>query len=926
MTPGPGATRYALTGDPLTWVQQSKLVADDLVPDTSFGGAVAISGDTAVVGAYFASPGGTTRAGAAYVLVRSGTSWTQQAVLTASDKAANSYAGVSVAISGDTIIVGAYGATGPSHLSYSGEAYIFVRTGTTWTEQARLSASDPVASGSFGTSVALSGDSAVIGSPQANPSGKIVTGAVYVFTRSGGTWTQQAELVADDKEEFNLFGDAVALDGDTVVVGADYSERLTGSAYVFVGSGGTWKQQAKLFAPRTERAIDDHFGRAVGIAGDTILIGDLRAGAGTMVRGGAVHVFLRSGTTWTQDVELTASDRTEGDWFGSSVVLAGDTAAIGAPHAASLAGAAYVFTRNGTTWTQQQELAASDATANSYFASSVAISADTLALGAPGTSSAYIFIGLKKNGDSCAADAECLSKTCAAGTCGKTNGTACAATADCKSAFCVDGMCCNNACAGGTADCQACSKAAGAPADGTCGLRAATAVCSGAVASTCVASGTCDGASTACKLVPAAQTVICSTSADSATCRANYRCDGVTAGSCPTTNPTPASNTTVCNPSSDASKCIASYRCDGMKAGTCPATNPTPASSITVCNASGDASKCAATFRCDGAKAGTCPTTNPTPASSATVCNASGDATRCAATFRCDGATAGSCPVTNLTPASSATVCNAAGDPTRCIGAFRCDGVNGGSCPTTSPTPAAAGVMCRAASSECGAVGQCNGSMTSCPADHPGADHIGCSAGTCQAGQCRAEAELSLQFSAPAATSRQEPVSVPIQVKNTGKSTAANVTLKLTLPAAEGFAVSQVTGAGWSCQTMSAAIICTIGQIVPGDAPDLTLVVVPPLNQDKFTIAGQLTSATFDADLTNNSAQLSISNSAPCAAACPSDSGVASGGSGGGAQVTGCQLGGHAATPSGGWLALLGAGFILRRRSSRRAGRIGTCV
>jgi FG-GAP repeat protein len=301
-------------------LQEAKLTASDGVADDLFGFSVALSGSTAVVGANSENSG----AGAAYVFARSGTTWTQQAKLTASDAAANDNFGNSVAISGSTAVVGA-----PSKNSSTGMTYVFVRSGTAWSEQAKLTASDGAADDNFGFSVATSGSAAVVGAPGKN----LGAGAAYMFVRSGTAWSQQAKITAADRAANDNFGNSVAISSSTAVVAAPGKNSGAGAAYVFVRSGTAWSQQAKLTA--SDGASFDNFGNSVAISGATAVVG-----ASVNV---AAYVFVRSGTTWTQQAELTASDGAPNDLFGLSVAISGSTTVVGAPGKNSNTGAAYAY-------------------------------------------------------------------------------------------------------------------------------------------------------------------------------------------------------------------------------------------------------------------------------------------------------------------------------------------------------------------------------------------------------------------------------------------------------------------------------------------------------------------------------------------------------------------------------------------------------
>jgi len=253
---------------------------------------VAISGDTVVVGAN-AEDTVATNAGAAYVFTRSGTTWTQQQKIQASDAQASSVFGTSVAIDGNTVVVGA-SLNDPSSIIDAGAAYVFTRSGTTWTQQQKIQASDAQASDNFGQSVGISGNTVVVGAYAEDPNNISGAGSVYIFTRSGTTWTQQAKLIASDAQASDLFGQSVAIEGDTVVVGA-YNEdpnNITdaGSAYVFTRSGATWTQQAKLIA--SDAQASDLFGQSVGISGNTVVVGAYAEDPNNISGAGSVYVFI----------------------------------------------------------------------------------------------------------------------------------------------------------------------------------------------------------------------------------------------------------------------------------------------------------------------------------------------------------------------------------------------------------------------------------------------------------------------------------------------------------------------------------------------------------------------------------------------------------------------------------------------------------
>ena len=418
--------------------QEAYIKASNTGASDIFGSSIALSGDTLVVGASSEASNATgvngnqadnsaALAGAAYVFVRSGTTWTQQAYLKASNTEGIDQFGSAVAIFGDTIVVGARdeasNATGvngnqaDNSAAGAGAAYVFVRSGTTWTQQAYLKASNTDPGDGFGATVAISGDTIVVGAASEDSNATGVngnqadnsagsSGAAYVFVRSGSTWTQQAYLKASNTGLGDDFGGStgsqgcgLAIDGDTIVVGAifeasnatgvngnqaDNSAGQSGAAYVFVRSGTTWSQQAYLKASNTE--VFDTFGYAASVSGDTIVVSAiLERSNATGVNGnqadnsaanaGAAYVFVRSGTTWTQQAYLKASNTGASDEFGDTVQIEGDTLVISAgsedsnatgvngneaDNSAGNSGAAYVFVRSGTTWTQQAYLKASN--------------------------------------------------------------------------------------------------------------------------------------------------------------------------------------------------------------------------------------------------------------------------------------------------------------------------------------------------------------------------------------------------------------------------------------------------------------------------------------------------------------------------------------------------------------------------------------
>jgi hypothetical protein len=326
------------------WSQQATLVSLDLESGDRFAGAVAIDGDTLVAGAVGKVLAGVGRAGAAYVFVRSGSSWTQQHKLVASDAALFDNFGYSVALSGDTLLVAA-NADDVNNIINAGSVYVFVRAGGAWTQQSKLSASDAGFGEQFGQVVALDGDTALIGAPFDNhPPFLSGAGSAYVFVRSNGAWTQQQKLLAFDAAPFDTFGYSVALSGDTALVGAPADDHSgfsdAGSAYAYTRSGSTWTLQQKLtsLAP----GVDQNSGNAVALSGSVALVAQSSVDNIDPSDPGAVYAYSRSGATWSYETTLWPGDAANGDEFGAAVALDGTTALVGSLETLPV-GAGYVF-------------------------------------------------------------------------------------------------------------------------------------------------------------------------------------------------------------------------------------------------------------------------------------------------------------------------------------------------------------------------------------------------------------------------------------------------------------------------------------------------------------------------------------------------------------------------------------------------------
>jgi hypothetical protein len=273
------------------WTQQAKLMANDETEDSFFGDSIALRDDVLVSGAELGHVPGGVEAGAAYVFRRIGKAWTQEAKLIASDPTDQANFGSGTAIVSDnTIAIGAASAQG------SGVVYFFERQGEVWREQSQLVPSSPEAGQGFGINIGSSGNSLVVGAYAAAGADDAPTGAAYVYRRTGAVWAEEARLVPSETQ-VRLFATRVAISGQTIVVGAPFNEAQPpidgGSAWVFQRVGDAWVTTAKLKAP--DATPNDVFGGYVAIDGKTILIGAEGADGPAGPNEGAAYVFELSG-------------------------------------------------------------------------------------------------------------------------------------------------------------------------------------------------------------------------------------------------------------------------------------------------------------------------------------------------------------------------------------------------------------------------------------------------------------------------------------------------------------------------------------------------------------------------------------------------------------------------------------------------------
>ena len=349
----------------ITWSQETILSAPSVEASAGFGISVGMdaTGTRVAIGEYKADIGGVVDAGKVYIFLRTGTSWAQEAMLTASDYVvsntwASNWFGYSVALdgTGTRVIIGAYLAASATDTAL-GKAYVFTRSGTAWTEEAILTASDAAAMARFGARVAITGlgDRIVISAYTAISGGFTDAGKVYVFSRAGTTWTEEAILTMSDQAAGDNFGATVSVDtlGDRIAIGARLKDTLTvtdhGVVYVFLRTGTIWAEEAILAA--SDQDTDLKFGVTVSIngAGDGLAISSAGPLIGNETLSGEVYYFTRVNSVWTQQAVFRAGDTLSGDGFGTSLALSvdGNTLAIGTPNATAggltVAGKAYIY-------------------------------------------------------------------------------------------------------------------------------------------------------------------------------------------------------------------------------------------------------------------------------------------------------------------------------------------------------------------------------------------------------------------------------------------------------------------------------------------------------------------------------------------------------------------------------------------------------
>ena len=313
---------YVYVANEGAWTLQQRLVPQDGSEGDNFGHSVAIAGDTA----FIAAPDDNAWAGAVYVFVRVNGNWVEDDKITVVDS--RSF-GSSIAFDDGTLLIGEHGDN--TNGSWSGAAHVYVHDGSQWMSQAKIVPSDGTHGDRFGVEVALDGDTAVMGAPEDDAAAGN-GGSAYVYVRAGSTWTFQEKLLAADADNDDQLGYALAIDGDTIVMGADNDDvngPTSGTAYVFVREGDTWSQQTKLIAP--DGVKWDNAGRGVSVLGDRALMGAPGVDGVLDINVGAAYVFERNADDqWLFAGKLMPETPVE-EQFGTAIAMHGGYVVIGAP-------------------------------------------------------------------------------------------------------------------------------------------------------------------------------------------------------------------------------------------------------------------------------------------------------------------------------------------------------------------------------------------------------------------------------------------------------------------------------------------------------------------------------------------------------------------------------------------------------------------
>ncbi len=379
MPASPSLALLPVQSDGVILVEEDKLNASDATEADRFGWTIALDGERMLIGATGTTGHGVV-SGSAYVFVRNGSSWTQEGILVPADGGPLHLFGDSVCLEGDRALVGAPNAEGVA--STTGAAYFWTRAGSDWTLEQKIHAPDGEADERFGKAAAFEGERAVVGAHQDGEHGPL-SGSAYLFQRAGGSWSFDAKILASDALAGDEFGRSVALSGDRVAIGAPLADARgvdAGAVYVFVRTGGGWVEEARLVSAHAhERAL---FGLSVALDVDRLVAGAPQCG--NCLTPGWASVFVRDAQGWHEEQLLLPPDGHDFDRYGNAVAIQGETIVVGAPYhdePVESAGAFYVWRQCGGEWRAQAKGMASDAFDFDEYAFSAALDGDTIAIG-----------------------------------------------------------------------------------------------------------------------------------------------------------------------------------------------------------------------------------------------------------------------------------------------------------------------------------------------------------------------------------------------------------------------------------------------------------------------------------------------------------------------------------------------------------------
>ena len=406
--PGTGKNTGAIfvfVRDEIGWMEQARLVPKDLKPNDEFGNVIALKGDTLVVGMPRYSEVGKNY-GTVFVYTRIGDRWVRQSNVNANDTEESDRFGNAVDFDGKHLIVGAYSANAPQ--GDSGAAYIFARQGNSWIQQAKLTANDGDSFDWFGSSVAISGDVAVVGAIREDGKGiNSDSGAVYVFRKIGESWVQEAKVIGRDTREKHNFGYTVKTNGEIFVVGVPKGGSTgNGAVYIFRFQDNVWRQHGAALIAQS----GNNFGQSISLGNQMIIVGSPRDDNDEwekqIKRGGtgAAYIFRERNGQWMRTARLLPNDAMEGDSFGYAVAVNGNTVVVGSiSHSAggALSGAAYIYTKQGGKWLKLAKLIDPVSSSENEFGYSVAITENTVVVGSRqddrrgiNTGSVYVYASL----------------------------------------------------------------------------------------------------------------------------------------------------------------------------------------------------------------------------------------------------------------------------------------------------------------------------------------------------------------------------------------------------------------------------------------------------------------------------------------------------------------------------------------------------